>query len=99
MNEFKISDVEKDSVEGYDCVKFTLITDKGCDDFIEWITDDDECQKVETVDSHIMTNQSEEIVSLFDMKDKPSLMPDLDYIPLQDIFEELQEALDSINNF
>jgi hypothetical protein len=99
MNEFKISDVEKDIVEGYDCVKFTLTTDKGCDDFIEWITDDDGYQKVESVDSHLITNEADKIISLFDMKDKPSLMPDLDYIPLQDIFEELQEALDSINNF
>lgn len=62
MNNYQITDIYLDNIEGDDCVLFTVTTSRGEERLLEWITDG----QLEKVDSHIEINQSDVWEKLFE---------------------------------
>lgn len=100
MNSFELQVTEFESTTDYlNCgaIHFKIKTDKGADDFLEWVNFDDfnEAWELEKVDNHITSNEMTKIANLFYLTDNSvSQLRDHHY-PI----EEIQDTLQSwINN-
>ena len=92
---FTISNVEiNDTTADQNHVCFDIKTEKGEIRVLEWLNDDG----IERTDSHIITNELEKIEKLFDLSEKPIFMPTEDYIPLDEIFDAVDEELQKLES-
>lgn len=95
--EFKIKNVNIIDVFGSgDMVEFDLVTEKGSVTLQEHVNydEDGDFKSVEMTDSNIKFHLEDEICSVFDMSDKPSLMPPIDLVPFREIIEQVESALE-----
>ncbi len=93
MNNFRIENarIEADS----DLVIFDVVTAQGRVELAEHVNydSDGEFESVERTDSNIRCHLIDELCSVFDMTDKPSLMPEIDYLPFVEIIEAVEAAV------
>lgn len=97
MNTFRIENVRIETITDFDMVKFDLVTDLGRVELAEHVNYDSEgdFKSVEYTDSNIRYNMVDELCSVFDLTDKPSLMPAIDYVPFGYIIEAVEEILEA----
>jgi len=81
-----------------DLVFFTLKTDLGEVDLSEYINydSDGDFKSVEYTDSNIRCNLVTELCSVFDMSEKPGLMPIIDYVPFDEVINAVSDAVSAI---
>lgn len=91
MNQiYKITNVRKENIEGFKTIIFNIKTEKAEHELIEWINEEN---NIERLDSHIKINQEQEIINLFDFREKPDFMPIFDYIDLNEILDTVEEMI------
>ncbi|SFC49231.1 hypothetical protein SAMN02745723_102499 [Pragia fontium DSM 5563 = ATCC 49100] len=96
MNTFKIENARIEFItDDFDMVKFDLVTEKGRVELSEHVNydSDGDFKSVEYTDSNIRCHMIEELCSVFDMSEKPSFMPSIDYVPFADIIATVEEAI------
>ncbi|OOE92836.1 hypothetical protein BZG76_06005 [Salinivibrio sp. AR647] len=86
---------DENDVNLYEMVTFNLITDMGIVRLSENLNRDDEgnITGVERVESNILMNQSDELASVFDMRDHLGLQPIDDYLPFDEIITEVENMI------
>lgn len=89
MNKFSIENVRIVTICDFDMVKFDVVTERGRVELAENVNydRDGDFKSVEYTDSNIRCNMVDELCSVFDLTDKPSLMPAIDYLPLGEIID------------
>jgi hypothetical protein len=93
MEKFKIKNVMQTEIEGDPAVEFTIVTNKGSVDLLEWINiDEDKKITVETTDSHVVTNQLDLLAGICKL-DYKDLHPLSDRIPVYEILGAVEEEL------
>ena len=94
---FRIENARIETITDFDMVKFDLVTDLGRVELAEHVNFDSDgyFKFVESTDSNIRCNLSDELCSVFDMSDKPSLMPAIDYVPFAEIIKAIEKALNA----
>ncbi|MCZ4337635.1 AcrF10 family anti-CRISPR protein [Shewanella colwelliana] len=97
MTTFRIENARIETITDFDMVIFDLVTDFGRVELAEHVNydSDGDFKSVELTDSNIRCNLEEELCSVFDMSKKPSLMPAIDYVPLAEIIEAVEEMLEA----
>ena len=95
MNTFRIENVRIETITDFDMVKFDVVTERGRVELAEHVNyySDGDFKSVEFTDSNIRCNMVDELCSVFDLTDKPSLMPALDYLPFGEIIEAVEHAI------
>lgn len=95
MNTFRIENVRIETITDFDMVKFDVVTERGRVELAEHVNydSDGDFKSVEYTDSNIRCNMVDELCSVFDLTDKPSLMPALDYLPFGEIIEAVEQAV------
>lgn len=95
MTKFYIENARIETITDFDVVTFDLVTDKGTVELSENINydNDGDFESIETTDSNICINMESELCSVFDMSDKPSLMPSIDYVPFHEVIEAVEKSL------
>ena len=95
MTKFYIENARIETITDFDVVTFDLVTDKGTVELSEHINydNDGDFESIETADSNICINMESELCSVFDMSDKPSLMPSIDYVPFHEVIEAVEKSL------
>jgi len=76
---------------GVSAVTATVTTELGSTEVLEWVGNG----HVETQDSHISIQQADDLATIFNNAEKPSLMPNQDWVPVGEIHTALQEWIDS----
>nr|AKN37111.1 hypothetical protein [Vibrio cyclitrophicus]AKN38180.1 hypothetical protein [Vibrio splendidus] len=97
MTTFHIENARIETITDFDMVIFDLVTDLGRVDLAEHINydRDGDFKSIESTDSNIRCNLEEELCSVFDMSEKPSLMPEIDYVPFAEVIEAVEEMLEA----
>ncbi|EIY4766805.1 AcrF10 family anti-CRISPR protein [Vibrio cholerae] len=97
MTTFRIENVRIETITDFDMVMFDLVTDLGRIELSEHVNydSDGDFKSVELTDSNIRCNLEEELCSVFDMNEKPSLMPAIDYVPFAEIIEAVEKVLEA----
>lgn len=97
MTAFRLENVRIETITDFDMVKFDLVTDLGRVELSEHVNydSDGDFKSVESTDSNIRFHLEDELSSVFDMSEKPSLMPVIDYVPLDEIISAVQDVLAS----
>lgn len=95
MNTFRIENARIETITDFDMVKFDLVTDMGRVELAEHVNydADGDFKSVEFTDSNIRCNMEDELCSVFDMSEKPSFMPAIDFVPFDEIIEAVEELL------
>lgn len=95
MNAFRIENVHIETITDFDMVIFDLVTDLGRIELAEYVNydSDGDFKSVEITDSNIRCNMEDELSSVFDMSEKPGLMPKIDFVPFNKIVNAVEEAL------
>ncbi|MEZ8292719.1 AcrF10 family anti-CRISPR protein [Vibrio splendidus] len=96
MTTFHIENSRIETITDFDMVIFDLVTDLGRVELSEHVNydSDGDFKSVESTDSNIRCNLEDELCSVFDMNEKPSLMPVIDYVPFGEIINAVQEVLE-----
>lgn len=86
--------VDENGVKLYEMVTFNLTTDMGAARLAENLIHDDDgnITGVERVESKILMNQSDDLSSVFDMRDQ-GLKPIEDYLPFDEIITEVERLI------
>lgn len=97
MTKFRIENVRIETITDFDMVRFDLVTELGRIELSEHVNydSDGDFKSVEFIDSNIRCNLEDELCSVFDMSEKPSLMPAIDYVPFAEIIEAVEEILEA----
>jgi hypothetical protein len=95
MKNFKIENVRIERITDFNMVRFDLVADLGRVELAEHVNydSDGDFKSVEFIDSNIRCHMEDELCSVFDLSEKPSMMPSLDYIPFAEIIESVEESL------
>jgi hypothetical protein len=99
MNTFRIENVRIETITDFDMVKFDVVTEHGRVELAEHVNydRDGDFKSVEFTDSNIRCNMVDELCSVFDLTEKPSLMPAIDYVPFGEIIEAVEAVIESQN--
>ncbi len=97
MTTFHIENVRIETITDFDMVKFDLVTEIGRVELSEHVNyeSDGDFKSVEFTDSNIRCHLEDELCSVFDMSEKPSLMPAIDYVPFAEVIEAVEEMLEA----
>lgn len=91
-NQFVITYVELGAKEGESpAVRFVIQINGKEHQFLEWACD--KCLELERRYSNIKTNQIEALAELFDLSDKPKSMAPKDYLPINEIMDQVEMIL------
>jgi hypothetical protein len=92
MKNFTVKNVETESFDTYEMVIFSVVTEKGEIQLQEFLKDRVVCKES---DNHIRSNLSDELSKIFDISEKPSLMPVDDFLSdeIDAICDEVQKKL------
>lgn len=94
MNKFTIENARIETVTNYDMVFFDLVTERGRVELAEHVNyNDGEFEAVERSYSNIEINLEDELSSVFDMSEKPPMMPVADYLPVSEIIDAVETSL------
>lgn len=99
MNTFRIENVRIVTIADFGMVKFDVVTDRGRVELAEQVNydRDGDFKSVEYTDSNIRCNMIDELCSVFDLTDKPPLMPAIDFVPFGEIIEAVEAEIESQN--
>lgn len=97
MNTFHIENVRIETITDFDMVIFDLVTELGRIELAEHVNydSDGDFKSVEFTDSNIRCNLEDDLCSVFDMSEKPGLMPKIDFVPFGEIIAAVEEALEA----